>query len=178
LPKRQVLANTNVAVELNDFFTDQINPKENKPFVEFIRDQWQNELGIKVSLKAQEVKDLYKNRKDHKYRGVAFGTWTGDYPDPYSFLGLFEAENESGWNDESYQKLLSEANRETDQTKRYQKLTEAEKYLLEQMPLIPLVNRVNRFLCKPYVKNLSLNPLEQVNWREVYVDSTVTADKL
>ena len=49
-------------------------------------------------------------------------------------------------------------------------LQEAEKYLLEHQPVIPLYVGVSGILCKPYVKNLLPNPLRQINWREVYID--------
>jgi oligopeptide transport system substrate-binding protein len=74
--------------------------------------------------------------------------------------------------------MLEQANTEPDPGKRYQMLAEAEKYLLDQQPLIPLSIQVNRFLCKPYLKNFTFNSLGQINWREVYVDRNLTIDKL
>ena len=161
--------------ELEFIFYD--NKRDNST-VEFIQAEWQRELGIKVNLKGQEFKDFVNQRKEGKYRGVAVGTWAADYPDPNSFLSSFAEKNYSGWVDDHYNQLLTNANAEIDAAKRYEMLIEAEKYLLEQKPLIPLYNQVNRLLCKPYVKNLNVNPLGQINWREVYIDQDITADRL
>lgn len=155
------------------------NNEMNKEPAEFVQEQWQRELGIKVNIKSQEFKDFIKDRSALNYRGAAMGGWIGDYPDPYSFLGLFDAEkNESGWNDKQFREMLTKANMETDVAKRYQLLSEAESYLIGQQPVIPLAIQVYNMLCKPYIKNLAPNPLEQINWREVYVDPNVTVGKL
>ncbi len=155
------------------------NTNLNKVIVEFVQEQWQRELGIKVNLKAQEFKDWLKASKDLTYRGVAVGGWVGDYADPHSFFSLFEEEkNYAGWNDTRFREMLTKANIETDEAKRYQLLNEAEKYLIAQQPVIPLTNQVYNMLCKPYIKNLAPNSLKQINWREVYVDENVTVGKL
>lgn len=66
--------------------------------------------------------------------------------------------------------MIEKSNLEIDGAKRYRMLSEAENYLLEQQPVIPLNVGANRILCKPYVKNLLPNSLRQINWREVYID--------
>ncbi|MBA2494716.1 MAG: hypothetical protein H0V31_08480, partial [Acidobacteria bacterium] len=67
------------------------------------------------------------------------------------------------------------SNLETDEAKRYKLLSEAETYLLEQQPVIPLFISATAMLCKPYIKNLVPNSSVQINWREVYIDDKITA---
>ncbi len=102
-------------------------------------------------------------------------SWIADYADPYNFLALLsDEENPSGWKDKKYDEMLEKANAETDEAKRYKMLSEAETYMLEQQPVIPLTLSRIGILCKPYVKNLVPNPLDNVNWREVYIDRNIT----
>ncbi|CAN5510085.1 peptide ABC transporter substrate-binding protein [soil metagenome] len=150
----------------------------NRNIAEFFQEQWQKELGVKVKLVNLEFKEFFPKRNKFDYKGVARGGWFGDYADPYEFLNLLSEKNESGWNDKKYIEMLEKSNLETDQTKRYKLLIEAETYLLEQQPVIPLYNQAIAILCKPYVKNLVPNSLRQINWREVYVDPNITAGKL
>jgi ABC-type oligopeptide transport system substrate-binding subunit len=83
--------------------------------------------------------------------------------------------NGTGWIDKKYVEMIEKSNLETDETKRYRMLHEAEKYLLEQQPVIPLNIGMNGILCKPYVKNLLPNSLRQINWSEVYIDQNAAA---
>ena len=169
-------ANGNNFPELEFLFT---NNESNRVIAEFLQEQWQREFGIKVTLKHQEFRDYLTNMNKQNYGGVALGGWIGDYSDPASFLSLFQEEkNYSGWNDSRLREMLAKANIEIDATKRYKLLSEAEKYLIEQQPIIPLANQIYSMLCKPYIKNLAPNSLEQINWREVYVDQNAMADKL
>lgn len=76
----------------------------------------------------------------------------------------------TGWTDKKYAEMVEKSNLETDEAKRYKLLNEAETYLLQQQPVIPLAIKAGGFLCQPYVKNLSPNPSGFINWREVYID--------
>ncbi len=152
--------------------------ERNRDLVQFVQEQWQKELGVKVKLVNMEFKDFLKKRNALDYKGVARDGWIGDFLDPYTFLRLPVLEkngNGTGWIDKKYVEMIEKSNLETDETKRYRMLHEAEKYLLEQQPIIPLYVGVSGILCKPYVKNLLPNPLRQINWREVYIDQNWAA---
>ncbi len=149
---------------------------KNRTVAEFVQEQWQKELGVKVKIITMEFREFLKRRTALDFRGAARSGWIGDYADPYTFLGLLGAEkNDSGWNDKKYAEMLEKANAEADEKKRYHLLNEAETYLLEQQPVIPLSVYASGMLCKPYIKNLAPNALDYINWREVYVDQNVTA---
>lgn len=137
----------------------------------FTLGQWQKELGIKVSTKGLTFKDILEARKQMNYQGAIISIAYSDFPDPYSLLKLFEGEkNNFGWIDKRYTKMLQQANSEVVETNRYKILHEAEKYLLEQQPLIPLQTLNQKILYKSYVKNLTLNVFNQVNWREISIE--------
>ena len=147
--------------------------ERNRVLAQFVQEQWQQELGVKVKLVSMEFREFLKKRNALDYKGVARNGWVGDFLDPHTFLSLPILEkngNGTGWIDKKYVEMIEKSNLETDEAERYRMLQEAEKYLLEHQPVIPLYVGVSGILCKPYVKNLLPNPLRQINWREVYID--------
>lgn len=62
-------------------------------------------------------------------------SWVGDYNDPNTFLDLFMSENpnnRTGWRNPAYDRILRQANAETDPARRQELLCAAETILVEQ----------------------------------------------
>lgn len=147
--------------------------QRNRDIAENIQAQWQTELKVNVNLKNLEWKVFLPTRSKGEYNGFARSGWIADYDDPLNFMNILITEKNgggTGWEDKKYAEMIEKANLEKEETKRYKMLSDAENYLLEQQPVIPLALTSRGFLCQPYVKNLSQNPLGQINWREVYVE--------
>jgi oligopeptide transport system substrate-binding protein len=157
--------------------------ESNKQTMEFVQSMLQRELKIKVELTNVEWRVYLEKTRSTKmeYKGLARRGWIGDYVDPNTFLELMtsgSANNGTGWSDKKYDAMLMAANAETDPAKRAKKLQETEAYMLQQQPTIPLFVGPSSFMCKPYVKNLVPNLLDQHDWRGVYIDHSVTAESL
>jgi oligopeptide transport system substrate-binding protein len=157
--------------------------ESNKQTMEFVQQMWKKELGIKISLTNQEWRVYLANTKANKlnFKGFARWAWIGDYVDPNTFLELLtpnSENNRAAWKDLKYESMLAAANAEVDSAKRMRMLHDAEEYMLSQQPLIPLFIEPSAFMCKPYVKNLVANLLDQHDWRGVYIDHSVTAQSL
>ncbi len=147
--------------------------ENNRAIAEFVQAQWRQNLGITVPLKSQEFKTFLKDRHEVQYDGLAQSLWSGDYMDPYTFLGLhygFPNNGDSGFNDSKYNKMLDDANAELDPTKRYEMLARAEFYLMEQQPSIPLTINATNWMKKPYVKGMYPNPGTLLPWKFVYIE--------
>ena len=145
----------------------------NKTMAEFMQAQWKQTLGITVPLRSMEFKTYMNVRSKLEYKGFALGIWGADYMDPYTFLGLFSTaggDNGSGWFDQKYVALLDEANRTVDKQKRYELLAKAEKYLLDNQPIIPIETPSVNWLKKPYVKGLYPNAGTLFPWKFVYIE--------
>ncbi|MEO6590208.1 MAG: ABC transporter substrate-binding protein [Pyrinomonadaceae bacterium] len=151
--------------------------ERNRDIAEFVQKQWKDEINIKVKLVSMEFKEFLKKRSAFDYNGIARGAWVSDFNDPYNFLSslyyFYTDKNGkiTGWTDKKYGEVVEKSNLETDEAKRYKLLNEAETYLLEQQPVIPLAGSTGGFLCQPYVKNLSPNQSGFINWREVYIET-------
>ncbi|HSS19281.1 MAG TPA: peptide ABC transporter substrate-binding protein [Pyrinomonadaceae bacterium] len=145
----------------------------NKLMAEFMQAQWKQNLGITVPLRSMEFKTFMPARAKLDYKGFAIGLWGADYMDPFTFLGLFSTAggvNGTGWFDLKYVSLLNEANSMTDQKQRYEKLAVAEKYLIDNQPVIPIETSSLNFLKKPYVKGMYPNAASLYPWQYVYIE--------
>lgn len=147
--------------------------ESNRQIAEFVQAQWKRNLGITVPLKNMEFKTFLPYRKALQYDGFAQSLWSGDYMDPYTFLGLHygkDNDGAAGFNDPKYNQMLDEANSELDPQKRYEKLARAEYYLVDQLPSVPLTVSATDWMKKPYVKGLYPNPGTLHCWKFVYIE--------
>ena len=145
----------------------------NKIMAEFMQAQWKQNLGITVPLKAMEFRTFVDVRSKLDYKGFAFGGWSADYMDPFTFLGLYyvaDGDNCTGWLDKTYVDLLDQANRTPDRLKRYQILSEAETYMIEAQPIIPIETAAVNWVKKPYVKGMYPNASSLFPWKFVYIE--------
>ena len=145
----------------------------NRSMAEFMQAQWKQNLGITVPLRSLESKTFLLARNKLEYKGFAVGLWGADYLDPFSFLALFstpDGSNGSGWFDLKYVAMLNEANRTLDPRQRYELLAKAEKYVLDNQPVIPIETFAVNWLKKPYVKGMYPNALSLYPWKFVYIE--------
>jgi oligopeptide transport system substrate-binding protein len=143
-----------------------------KNMVEWMQAQWKQNLGITVPLRNMDWKTFLTMRAKLDYVGFARGSWGADYMDPFTFLSLFYTggENGSGWSDPKYISLLDEANRTLDQKKRYELLAEAEAFMLQAQPVIPIHTASVNWVKKPYVKGMYPNAASLYPWKFVYIE--------
>jgi oligopeptide transport system substrate-binding protein len=147
--------------------------ESNRQIAEFIQAQWKQNLGITVPLKNMEFKTFLPMRNRLEYEGFAQSLWSGDYVDPYTFLGLHYGKNNngaSGFYDPKYDAMLDEANSELNPAERYKKLARAEFYLMEQQPVVPLTIPATNWMKKPYVKGMYPNSGTLHAWKYVYIE--------
>jgi oligopeptide transport system substrate-binding protein len=147
--------------------------ESNQAVAEFVQAQWKQNLGLTVPLNNMEWKTFLDMRAKVQYSGFSRAGWVGDYMDPFTFLNLFytpAGDNGTGWWDKTYVDMLDKANAELDQQKRYQMLAEAEKYMLDQQPVIPLLTAATNWVKKPYVKGMYPNPETLIPWKFVYIE--------
>ncbi len=161
-----------------NFPTDKVSityntNENNRSVAEFVQAQWKQNLGITIPLKTMEFKAFLPYFKSLEYDGFAIFLWSGDYMDPYTFLSLqYGKDNEggTGFYDAKYDKMLDDANAELDPNKRFEKLAQAEFYLIEQLPMVPLTINATNWMKKPYIKGMYPNPGTLLPWKFVYFE--------
>jgi oligopeptide transport system substrate-binding protein len=186
---RQLLAEAGYPVTKNadgsfscpKFPVDQVeyiyNTQEsNKAMAEWMQAQWKQNLGITVSLRNMEWKTFLEARAKLEYKGFARAGWSADYMDPFTFLSLFYTGGESGtgWLDPKYVAMLDEANGSLDPKRRYELLAQAEKYMIDAQPVIPIDTAAVNWVKKPYVKGMYPNPGSLFAWKFVYIERDKT----
>ncbi len=147
--------------------------ESNQVIAEFVQSQFKQNLGINVPLQNMEFRTFLPMRNALQYEGLAMSLWSGDYMDPYTFLGLhygFPNDGGSGFQDETYDKMLDEANADLDPQKRLEKFARAEYYVLDKMPSMPLTIPATNWMKKPYVKGIYPNAGTLHAWKFVYIE--------
>lgn len=146
--------------------------ESNKAMAEWMQAQWKQNLGITISLRNMDWKTFLNVRAKLDYKGFSRGAWSADYMDPFTFLSLFYigGENGTGWQDPKYVTMLDQANRTLDPKKRYELLAQAEKFLIDAQPMIPIDTASINWVKKPYVKGMYPNPGSLFPWKFVYIE--------
>lgn len=129
-----------------------------------IQEMWRKNLGITVSLRAEEWRVFLQNRQAARYQ-IARGGYTGEYRDPHAFLKLFmsdSAHNSTKWSSAEYDRLVLKADEEPDPAKRFAMLAQAERILLDEGATFPVFHYVGHNWLKPFVKGV------QPNYRDMH----------
>ena len=172
-----VVQNADGTFSCPSFPVDQVefiynSQSSNKAVVEWMQAQWKQNLGVTVGLRNMEWKTFLEAKEKLEFKGFCRGAWGADYMDPFTFLSLFYTAGESGtgWEDPKYVAMLDKANRNPDHHERYKLLAEAEAYMLDQQPIIPLDSPSVNWLKKPYVKGMYPNPASLFAWKYIYIE--------
>lgn len=139
---------------------------------QFIKRQWEEQLGVRVGLEAYEW-GMHLQRLEQGDYHIARAGWFADFRDPMTFLELFETGNSANttrYSNPDYDRLLNEARQQSDAQQRMALLREAETILLNDQPLAPIYQYTNLNLYRPdQVRNLHPNPanVRRLEWVEV-----------
>ena len=156
-PKLEILFNTN---------------EDHRKLALAIQQMWQQNLGIQVELVNQDWK-VYLSREMVGDFQVSRAGWIGDYEDPNTFLDLMRpnrGNNKTGWEDAIYDSIVERANSTNDQTQRYELLKEAERILIDNMPIIPLYTYVRSYQLSPDVKGYNPHILDHHHPKFIYLE--------
>jgi peptide/nickel transport system substrate-binding protein/oligopeptide transport system substrate-binding protein len=89
--------------------------------------------------------------------------WYADFPDPDNFLDiLFHSKsryNFVGYNNPEVDRLLDNARVERDYLKRMEMYRKIEEIVLDDAPIIPMVNHLFQMVYQPYVRGVEVNAL-------------------
>jgi len=145
---------------------------EQGTLAEFIGGCWKKHLGLNVTYKSMEWGSYLENIEKLSY-DISRNAWTGDYPDPNTFLNLFVSDgdqNQTGWKNPRYDQLIEAAARETDPKRRLKMFHDAEEILMDELPVIPLYSYVIVNMVKPYVHGFYSNSQDVHPLRNLSID--------
>jgi peptide/nickel transport system substrate-binding protein/oligopeptide transport system substrate-binding protein len=139
------------------------------PAADLMQSSWKEQLGMNAVIEIVEFPDYYDSVKRGGY-DLATLTWTGDYADPLTFLGMWHSGssfNESGFRNPVFDGILDES-ATLPHLRRLTKLREAEDILLRTCQVIPIehfpaVNIIDRrFVDGWYPNALDIHPFKNI----------------
>lgn len=149
---------------------ESIAPHGAEPLCEYMQSQWQRNLGVEITwnfIDWSSVQDRLAKSLPHLF---LLG-WTADYPDADNFLRVGRRVSHwNEWHDERYDRFVETATRVTDQDKRRSLYEQAERILIEQAPIMPLVYGRLHLLIKPWVTRFPVSPIQYWFWKDVIIE--------
>ncbi|KOY82616.1 peptide ABC transporter substrate-binding protein [Lysinibacillus macroides] len=140
---------------------------------QFIQEGWTKNLGITVGLDNSEWQVYLEKLNQLDYQAGRMG-WVGDYNDAYTFLEMYDTakngNNDTGWENPEYKKLIDQSNTEADPAKRLELLKQAEAIAMTEFPIAPIYYYTNLFVVKDNVKNMQADILGNIPLKEVVVE--------
>jgi oligopeptide transport system substrate-binding protein len=143
------------------------------PVSEAILFMWEENLGVNISTRQTEFATFLSDLRDGEYQMFELG-WVADYPDPENFLKIQfysgSNNNYSQYANSEVDRLLEEADTETDEATRMSLYQQAEQIIVNEAPWIPLFHDKFSVLIKPYVEGYTLPPFVIPRLRYVQIE--------
>ena len=134
-----------------------------KPTSEFFQQQWQQCLGINVTVDAVESKTESRNLRTLNYMIAGVSGWQADYPDGQDWMDIFltgSGNQFSGWSNKQYDALVQKGDTATSQTDRDKAYSDAQKILTQDSPVMFLYQDEKFLLIRSTVKGWTKSALD------------------
>jgi ABC-type transport system substrate-binding protein len=138
---------------------------------EYLQRQWRENLGIDVQWRLMSTEDLFARLGDPSIESphmTIYGLVPSDL-DPGGYFPFRSPKGDIAWRNEDLERLVAEASTVRDQGKRIALLQQADRLLIEQAVVVPLMYRRVHYLIKPWVRNFPLW-MGQGLWRDVVIE--------
>lgn len=146
--------------------------ESHRRIAEALQAMWKTVLNVEVELVNQEWRTYLQSRESGDF-DLARAVWVGDYPEPSSFLDLWQSEHPNnwiGWSDPNYDAMLAKSRSRIRESERAETYAQAERILLEDAAILPLYFYVTHYLKAPYVKGWFPTLLDWHPYKAVYFD--------
>lgn len=168
---KKLLAEAGVGAGTKVKFSYNTNDYHKKMAI-FVASEWKSKLGIEVALEAMEFKVLIKKRNDGDYQ-IARNGWVADYNDATTFLTLVQCDSDQNAQKSCNRKadaLIEQGNQNMDPAKRKTLLTQAAKMIMDDYPMLPLLQYTVPRLVKSYVGGYSnTNSMDRYRGKDFYI---------
>ena len=129
---------------------------------EYLQGSFSKLKGLKVNMVATVKKDRIYNREANGNFQVVCTRWGPDYADPTTYLNLATTDNSNNYGkytSAKYDALMEQIQKESDLTKRWDLMIQAEKVIMEDMAYIPVFEKGSAALKAKNVKGLVVVPV-------------------
>jgi dipeptide transport system substrate-binding protein len=122
-------------------------------------------IGVEVAVEPLELGEFLRQSADPGRDGAALFGWTSDNGDPDGIIGVLLScdavgiSNRAAWCDQPFEDLLRTARATADRNERRRLYADAQRIVVEQAPLVPLVHTVSAVPMSRRVTGLGADPL-------------------
>ncbi len=141
-----------------------------RTLAEYLQAQWRDTLKVKARLEIVEGETLL-DWIMREQPPIALGGWWADYADPDNFLRVDVQLDVPEWRNETYERLLNEARQITDQAERMQLYQQADRILMEEAVVVPLLYSPLHLLLKPWVRKFPTTAIKNPGfWKDAIIE--------
>ena len=130
--------------------------ESHKKIAQAVQQMWKTALGVEIQLENVDFNVKLAREHAHDFE-ISRGGWVGDFADPMTMLEIFVtggAMNDTGYSSKTYDEYIKAAKASGDQAVRMNAMKEAEKVLMEDMPLVPVYFYTQPYFVKSNVKGI------------------------
>ncbi|MFM9281469.1 peptide ABC transporter substrate-binding protein [Paenibacillus jiagnxiensis] len=134
---------------------------------EAMQAMFKDNLGVDVKLAGMEGKVLTAQQKGLQLQ-FSRSSWLPDFADPINFLDIFRSDspnNRTGWKSADYDKLIAAIYAETDETKRFGLMHQAENILMEEAPILPMYFYNSAYMQSDKVEGVLRHPYGYIEFK-------------
>jgi len=146
-----------------------ISRPANRPAAEAIQAMWSEHLNISITIENRDWGSYISAQQNLQFDMASAG-WVGDYLDPTTFLNMWtqaSGNNNTGWYSPEFEALLRDAAYKGDADERYAVLRDAERVLMDHMPIAPISHYSRNYLLHPAVRGWYPKLLDNHPWKEI-----------
>jgi len=136
----------------------------------FVQEQLRVNLGIEITVESMPFKSRLE-RMSNKDFSLVFAGWGPDYNDPMTFIDLFETgngNNHTSYSNPAYDELLGKIRTELDTATRFGYLMDAEKLLMEDLPISPIYWRSRDYVLSGKIESGAIRTaFQDMNYKYV-----------
>jgi oligopeptide transport system substrate-binding protein len=136
-------------------------------------EQWRENLGVTVNIAQSDSASFFDDLDRGRFQMFSIG-WIMDYPDPEDIIDLLffssSRQNNTGYSNPEVDRIVTDARKELDVTKRIQLYQQAEQLILDDAVWVPLYFGRDHYVVKPYVKGFEPTLIQIPRLRYVKIE--------
>jgi oligopeptide transport system substrate-binding protein len=164
---RQLLAEAGFPDGRGFPLVDGVADPDDVHYTEKLRTQWRESLGVDIAWRLVPGRSAFPKEAESPH--LWYYGLVPAYPDPDIYLRLHSPAR-IGWRDKTYDMLVEQARREMDPLERMRLYRQADRMLIEEAVILPLIYGLASMLVKPWVMRLPTTPFGWWLWKDVVIE--------
>jgi oligopeptide transport system substrate-binding protein len=135
---------------------------------QYLQGQWRAALGVNVVVEPRAFDEPYPKPRATAAQVLLTG-WIADYPDPDSMLGMGLRWHMDTRRHPAVHRLIESARQAMNQRDRIALYQKADRLLIEEAVVVPLVYGRNSFFLKPWVRRFPASAVWSDFWKDIII---------